>query len=351
MPTGKNIGPMKWNLVLKNIKTPLQQFPDNNYKLTHSQSTMYKLYLLCTIGFALFNLAAVAQTDIPDKIKKPQTYELKSGKAIMKISANGGRIVSFSLDDHECLTTASQHQNFGSTLWTAPQSDWGWPPYAVLDQDEYLVEQMGDKLKMKSNPDPKSGFQIEKSWQPIGDQSIRIEYTIRNISESEKAVGPWEVTRVPCGGIAFFPDGDNAKIPESSLKPDMHKKGINWISINKTPIPEHQKLFSTASDGWLAYELNGILFIKQFPDIKPEHYSPQQAEVEIYTRNDKSYSELENHGAYRVLQPGESTSYSVIWSLVPLPKKVKINEGSRKLASFTRKQISQDNTSKLLVNQ
>jgi hypothetical protein len=312
---------------------------------------MFKVYLLFIIGFALCTVVAVAQTDKPIKNKTPQIYELKSGNATMKISANGGRIISFRIGTNEFLTSADQHENYGSTLWTAPQSNWGWPPFAVLDEDEYLVEQSGDKLKMKSNPDTKSGFQIEKSWQPIGDQSIHIEYIIRNISDIEKAVGPWEVTRVPCGGIAFFPEGDKAKIPESSLKPDMQKEDISWISINKTPIPDHQKLFATASEGWLAYELDGILFIKQFPDIKPENYSPQQAEVEIYTHNDKSYSELENQGAYRVLQPGESTTYSVTWSLVPVPQKVKINEGSRKLISIVRKQLTLNNTGKFLVRQ
>jgi hypothetical protein len=312
---------------------------------------MYKPCLFFIIGFALCISKVVAQTDLLIKNYKPETYELRSGDAIMKISSNGGRIISFRVGTHEFLTSADQHENYGSTLWTAPQSNWGWPPFSVLDEDEYSVEQSGGNLKMKSNPDPKSGFQIEKSWQPIGDQSIRIEYIIRNISDKEKAVGPWEVTRVPCGGIAFFPDGDKAAIPESSLKPDMQKEGINWISITKTPIPDHQKLFATANEGWLAYELNGILFIKQFPDIKPENYSPQQAEVEIYTHNDKSYSELENHGAYRVLQPGESTSYTVTWSLVPVPPKVKLTEGSRKLTSFTRKQITLNNTAKLLVTQ
>jgi len=312
---------------------------------------MYKPYLFVLIGIAFFILDAVAQTNVPGNFKTPQIYEIKSGNAVMVVSSNGGRIISFRIGNNEFLTRADQHENYGSTFWTAPQSDWGWPPYAVLDEDIYLVEQSDDKLKMKSKPDPKSGFQIEKSWQSLGDQAIRIEYIIRNISTTQKAVGPWEVTRVPCGGIAFFPDGEKANIPESNLKPDLQKAGINWISINKNPISIHQKLFSTANEGWLAYELNEILFIKQFPDIKPENYSPQQAEVEIYTRNDKSYSELENHGAYSVLQPGESTCYTVTWSLVPVSQKIKMNEGSRNLISFTRKHLIQINSRVLLSKQ
>jgi hypothetical protein len=312
---------------------------------------MYKPYLLFVIGFALCTLSAVAQTDMPDKNKTPHIYELKSGNAIMEISASGGRIISFRLGTNEFLINADQHENYGSTLWTSPQSDWGWPPYAVLDQDEYLVEQSGDKLKMKSNPDPKSGFQIEKSWQPIGDQSIRIEYIIRNISDKEKAVGPWEVTRVPCGGIVFFPDGGKADLPKSSLLPDEQKYGIDWISINNKPVKEHEKLFSTASEGWLAYALDGVLFIKQFPDIKPENYSPQQGEVEIYTHNDKTYSELEIQGSYRLLQPGESINYSVVWSLVTIPKKIKVREGNQKLTALARNYQIQNTTGKSLVSE
>lgn len=308
---------------------------------------MCKPNLFVLIVIALFTFNAVAQTNMPGNYKTPQTYEIKSGDAVMVVSSNGGRIISFRIGNNEFLTRADQHENYGSTFWTAPQCDWGWPPFAVLDEDNYIVEQSGDKLKMKSNPDPISGFQIEKSWQSLGEQAIRIDYTIRNISTKQKAVGPWEVTRVPCGGMAFFPNGEKADIPESNLKPDMQKSGINWISIDKTPISIHQKLFSTANEGWLAYELNGIIFIKQFPDIKPENYSPQQAEVEIYTRNDKSYSELENHGAYSVLQPGESTSYTVTWSLVPVSSKIKMFEGSRNLIAFTRKQLTQINSAKL----
>jgi hypothetical protein len=312
---------------------------------------MFKQYSFFLIGFTLCTLAAVAQSNIPGNYKTPQSYVIKSGNAVMVVSSNGGRIISFCIGTNEFLTSAEQHENFGSTLWTAPQSDWGWPPFAVLDEDEYLVQQSGDKLKMKSKPDPKSGFQIEKSWQPLGDQSFRIEYTILNISGKEKAVGPWEVTRVPCGGIAFFPAGGIAEIPESNLKPDMQKEGVNWISITKTPIPDHVKLFATASEGWLAYELNGFLFIKRFPDIQPENYSPQQAEVEIYTHNDKSYSELENHGAYRVLKPGESISYSVVWSLVPIPPKIKIIKGNQKLTALARNHLIRNNTGKSLVSE
>jgi len=292
---------------------------------------IFKLLFFC------FSLAYTIQAQSVSK----QFFELKAGNSIIKIAFNGGRIISYKYGEKEILTQNSEHENFGSTLWTAPQIDWGWPPFEVLDNQEYNVEKIGDILKMTSMPDSKSGFQFEKSWQATENNSIRIEYLIKNISGKAKQVGPWEVTRVPCGGLVFFPDGGKGKVPESNLKPDLQKDGINWVAIDKKPIEDHQKLFSTAKEGWLAYYLNGLLFIKQFPDIQPENYSPQQGEVEIYINKEKSYTELENQGAYRLLQPGESIEYIVNWYLVPITETVKIEVGSQELVSFARKQIIQ----------
>jgi len=205
-----------------------------------------------------------------------------------------------------------------------------------LDSMDYLVEQKENVLKMTSKPDPKSGFQFVKTFTVASENSIQIEYLIRNISENPKSVGAWDVTRVPCGGITFFPDGGQGNVPESSLKPDLEKDGISWVSIDKKPIADHQKLFSTAKEGWLAYAINGLLFIKQFPDTKPENYSPQQGEVEIYINKDKSYIELENQGAYQSLKPGESLTYKETWFLAPIPETVKIEAGNQKLCILVR---------------
>ncbi|MBC7848924.1 MAG: DUF4380 domain-containing protein, partial [Chitinophagaceae bacterium] len=282
-------------------------------------SRIFKIFIVCLLLIpSVFAVEYFCQV----KAGADKLFEVKAGKTVMKISANGGRIISFTYNQKEIVTQSSEHENFGSTLWTAPQSEWGWPPFEVLDNQKYKVEKVGDILKMTSDPDSKSGFQLEKTWQAAENNSIRIKYLIKNISGKAKSVGPWEVTRVPCGGLAFFPDGGMGKVPDSNLKPDLLKDGIKYISINKDPIPDHQKLFSTANEGWVAYAFEGYLFIKQFPDVQPENYAPQQGEVEVYINKAKSYTELENQGAYRLLQPGETIEYIVNWYLVPIPEKV-----------------------------
>ena len=206
-------------------------------------------FIVLIVSLLISSLAFTTNNKTSNKGKPGLIFEVKCGKAVMKISADGGRVLSFSYDQKEILTQSTEHENFGSTLWTAPQSDWGWPPFDVLDNQEYKVKKIGNKLKMTSEPDPKSGFQFGKTWQAMKNNSIRIEYLIKNISGKAKSVGPWEVTRVPSGGLAFFPEGGRGKVPESDLKPNLEKDDIKWISINKNPIPEHQKLFSTAKEG------------------------------------------------------------------------------------------------------
>lgn len=303
------------------------------------KNLIFKLFLIYVLIVPAF-LNAGSQT--VEEVNPQMPFELKAGKTIMTISVGGSRIISYKYDEKEILTQVPEHENFGSTLWTAPQNEWNWPPYDVLDNQEYQVEQADNLLKMTSSPDPKSGFQMIKTWKVTGRQNIEIEYWIKNISEKAKSVGAWDVTRVPCGGMAFFPDGGDGKVPESKLKVSLKQDGINWISIDKTPIANHQKLFSTAKEGWLAYIIDSILFIKKFPDIQPENYSPQHGEVEIFINKDKNYLELENHGQYQLLQPGESLSYKENWFLMPLPENVSVNPGNQELTNLVRLQIKSE---------
>lgn len=272
--------------------------------------------------------------------KYKNIFAINAGKLSMKISASGGRIISFRFGNTEIITNSDEHANFGSTLWPAPQSDWGWPPYPVLDNEAYTAEKIGDTLKMISKPDIKSGLQFEKRFFPIRNKFIRIEYLVRNISEKQKIVAAWEVTRVPCGGLVFFPDGGKASIPVSTLIPHLSKDSINWVVINKEILSEHKKLFAAAREGWMAYAFRGVLFIKQFPDTAPQDYSPDQGEVEVYINKDKRYAELENHGSYTSLQPGQSLRYITNWVAVPLLKTIPIYNEHSQLSFFARSQAN-----------
>lgn len=245
-------------------------------------------------------------------------YTLSVGNSTLSISSQqGGRILSFTHNGREILTPSSVHKvNYGATLWPSPQSEWGWPPYPVLDSEAYEggMDPEGS-LILVSRPDPASGFRFQKKFTPCrADTSFLIEYTIGNVSPKEKKVAAWDVCRTK-GGVSFFPVGEDVDLPVSTLKNSSVSEGILWYRFNKDFIPEPQKLFSTAQEGWLAHLIGDLLFIKNFPDTQVSELPPGQGEVEIFVQKGGSYIELENHGPYTILKPGEHLTYTEKWYL------------------------------------
>lgn len=229
----------------------------------------------------------------------------------------GGRIVSYTCQGKELLTPSSVHdQNYGATLWPSPQSEWGWPPYPVLDVEPYEATLVKDTLLLVSKPDTASGYLFKKKFYITPeDGAVNIVYSITNISDDTKQVAAWDVLRT-AGNISFFPVDE--MLPSSNLKGVTIENGILWYAFDPDLVPKSQKLFATAKDGWLAHACNGMLFIKTFPDIPTSSLPPNQGEVEIYAHDQGLYIELENHGTYTTLKPGETLEYPQKWYLMAI---------------------------------
>lgn len=264
-------------------------------------------------------------------------YTFSVGNNTFSIAAQtGGRILSYTCNGKELLLPSSMHDvNYGATCWPSPQCNWGWPPYAVLDTDPYQASFENDVLTLTSQADPASGYLFQKKFSVSpADSSVNIKYSIYNISKEEKQVAAWDVCRTN-GGISFFPVGEPAVLPPSTLKGISVDDGILWYSFDKKSILEPQKLFSTASKGWLAHYTDGLLFIKKFPDISISELAPKQGEVEIFVQEKGLYIELENHGPYTTLKPGECLIYNEKWYL----KEVGRSLSPEQLLSFVEKTV------------
>ena len=268
-------------------------------------------------------------------------YEITLADIVMEVDANcGARIISFRLKNQEVLSSSGINQeNYGSTLWLSPQI-WKWPPSPILDTKPYQCELNKNTLNLTSQPDSLSGCKISKNFVAnSSDSSFSIKYLITNISKKDKSVAPWEVTRVPAGGISFFPIGTTGGFSKSNLNTE-DKNGICWFRYEPELVTGHQKLFRNGHEGWLAHVNNGLVFIKQFPDIGIELEAPNETEIELYTNKDRTYIELENQGPYQTLHQRESISWTVKWYLRELPPTVGIAVGSESLANFVRKIIT-----------
>ncbi|MDR2773856.1 MAG: DUF4380 domain-containing protein [Tannerella sp.] len=251
--------------------------------------------------------------DVYDRQK--DNFTLSYAGLSVTVSRNGGKIISFKRSGKEMLTQRDIHPSYyGGTLWISPQAA-NWPPSAEIDREPYETHADGDMLSMTSRPDKKTGLMVRKTFRlSTADTSLLLQYTIINTSPDTVRLSPWDVVRTP-PGISFFPAGEEAGVNNLGIDGSYVKNGTVWCPTDSLLPEKGLKLFHTAANGWLAHYANGLLLIKCFPDITPGEMPPGQGEVEIYIAPQGAYAELENHGRYVTLAPGDSTLYSQEWFL------------------------------------
>lgn len=268
-------------------------------------------------------------------------YSIDYHDHYIEINANvSGRIISYQLAGEELLVPREVHnENYGSTLWPAPQTEWHWPPPAQLDGDPYTAVISEEGIYMESKKDSLTGLQFGKQFDfNQSDTSFSITYIVKNLNDTARYAAPWEVTRVK-GGLSFFPLGEGPIMDKSNLKPVSVEGDIVWYNYDRDALDRSQKMFSSGSEGWLAHAVDKLLFVKKFPDIHPLKTAPGQGEVEIFAHYQYPYIELENHGKYTLLEPNEFLEWRVKWYIRELSWKTLKKRGNQKLVEKVRRLI------------
>ncbi len=243
-------------------------------------------------------------------------YSLQCGHVKMGINAaKGGKILSLKYDDREMLSQLRWPEAFGSTFWTSPQKEWNWPPVKEFDKNPYTVTQDGGTLKTTSEVSERLKCRVGKTFTTDEkDGAIVVTYTITNEGSEPRKVAPWEITRVENeGGVIFF-DAPVDGIWPAGLMDFKAQYGLAWYQTDERN--ENRKV-NADGKGWLAYCTRGLLLVKRFDDLTPEQPAPDEAEVQVYVNRGKAHIELESQGAYQLLQPKESLSWTVRWYLMP----------------------------------
>ena len=261
-------------------------------------------------------------------------YSISVGDVTLVVDAgNGAKILSYKLGDKELLNQGRFPNSFGSTFWTSPQNEWNWPPVAEYDTKPYAAEIRDGALYLTGEKSERFGYRVRKRFAADPkDGAIVITYTIVNESGEVRQVAPWEISRVPNGGLVFF----QAKAVEPANRmtglPFTFEKKAAWYVMDED---RANRKVNADGRGWLAV-LNeeGLLFIKKFQDLKEGQAAPAEAEIQIYANTGKTFLEIENQGAYTTLQPGASLDWTVRWYLVahegaPVPSKALLKKAKR----------------------
>ena len=270
------------------------------------------------------------------------------GPRLVADPAPGGRVTSLKLGTTEFLYLNQSGNNllWGSVFWTAPQSDWSWPPPAAHNTNPYTASVRGDVLVLAGGVDNASKFSLTKKFSAeSADTSIRLDYTIKNTGTAAKSAAPWATTRVLPGGLTFWAKGPGAMRGNHA---SLVKEQGGWVwfdhAANYTGSGDIPKVFADGG-GWLAHlEAGGMLLLMVFPDIAQSEAAPGEAEVEIYTEPSRKLMEIEHQGAYASIRAGDSSTYTIRWYVRRIPASAQKSVGNAGLVAFVQSLLARSPT-------
>jgi hypothetical protein len=214
---------------------------------------------------------------------------------------------------------------------------WSWPPERALDSDAHEVTLDGDVLSLVSQAGATTGLGVQKRFAlDVLRGRITIDYVLVNHSATLPAA-PWEVTRVPKEGLAFFPAAAPPS-PATTLEPRTID-GIAWVDVQEAPATD-SKLFQDGAEGWLAFAHRDLVFIKLFEDVPSSAQASGEAEIEVFVNGSFDYVELEQQGPYAMVPAGASSSWRVTWLLRRRPEGMAAFVGSAALVDWVRQQVA-----------
>lgn len=301
--------------------------------------TMSTVFLVCI--FLNSQIISLEKNKTSIIKQNDNTYLLKFANLQLVVNPLiGGRITSIKLDAKEFLVGKEVHQlNYGSTFWPAPQSIWNWPPPFTLDQAPYEVISSSKTILLKSKVDTVLALQFTKEFSiSEADTSIQIKYTIINPSGKDTKISPWEITRMPKGGIAFFPKGlTEPKVKNFDPIPYEEINNLLWYKSENKKESNHKLSVADGSDGWFAYTVDEFIFIKKWGDVLPENQAQGEGEIPLYVSPDYPYLEIEAQGPFQIVKAGKEINWNMKWFIRKLPSQIKREIGNNELVKFVKR--------------
>ena len=239
----------------------------------------------------------------------------------------------------------------GHIVWAGPQSEfWGdqdfaperreeesvWPPDPFLTYGEFRVVEHGPgHVRLVGPESPVCGLQLTKEVRlRPGTRMVDLSVTGTNARERPVSKDLWSNTRLPGTARCYVPVEPEARVvridapgPDSGDQIALGHEVVNGYftfrcreTIPAGKSARRAKAF-IAEAGLIAAFVGGDLFLKTGTLVETELVHPKQAGVEVYNivHRDpvRSLLELEMHGPFWTLQPGESMTFEETWELVP----------------------------------
>jgi hypothetical protein len=171
-----------------------------------------------------------------------------------------------------------------------------------------------------------------------------LEYSITNKGANTFTIGHWEVSRVPPGGLTFFPNGTGTPRVFGKMNVVV-MNGFVWFDHTKYEAgagaaTDYGKYSADGTGGWVAHVVadktgaGDILFVKTFKDIPTGTAGAGHGEVEMYASPDLGYEEVEIHHEQASFAKDVTIAWPVRWYIRRLPTTIARTVGNQALIDY-----------------
>jgi hypothetical protein len=225
-------------------------------------------------------------------------------------------------------------------LWQAPES---LTQTYTPDLTGLQVQPIPEGVRLSLPADPHIGIAKALELHLSPDRPVvTLEHELRNESFSPVELPPWAITQLRLSGVVLLPlpagpVDSGGLLPNRQLTfwpyTSFHDSRLRLedeavLLVGESRLPP-VKVGYRNPGGWLAYWLEGILFIKRFELEAGASYPDFGCNAEAYC-NDK-FIELESLGSLRRLEPGSSIQHTETWELFSKLCQLFLSEGLRSL--------------------
>lgn len=244
------------------------------------------------------------------------------GPRILSLKFAGGENLLAELPDFvtDCPGTGTYHFYGGHRLWHAPEV----PSRTYLPDDGPVdIISLENGLRVTQEVETKTGLQKSIDIELQGDSaSLTVTHRLSNKGLWSVTTALWAITPFKPGGLGILPQTieDTGVLPNRSMalwpytnpsEPNV-SFGRKFIFVNANMTEPFKVGFSNPC-GWLAYWLDGILFVKRANYEAQSVYYDFGSSSQCYC-NDK-FLELETLSPITTLEPGEDAVHVERWEL------------------------------------
>jgi hypothetical protein len=244
------------------------------------------------------------------------------GPRIISLRLNGGNNLFAELPDYVTERPDGKKFQFygGHRLWHAPEN---MPRTYALDDQPVEIVSTEDALSVQQPVEVETG--IEKSIRISlveHKPQVIVRHTLTNRGPWPLKCAPWAITQVRTGGVAILPQSREqteflanrslALWPYTDIASPQVSWGNCYILVHagmQTPF----KVGFPNPRGWLAYWLDGTLFVKRAAFDAQAEYFDFGSSSQCYCNG--RFLELETLAPVSVLAPDESATHTETWEL------------------------------------